>query len=37
MRGYTTKEKARVTVGALASAVIVAWLVVLAIVVLSVR
>jgi hypothetical protein len=37
MRGYTTKEKARVTVGALASVVIVAWLVVLAIVVLSVR
>jgi hypothetical protein len=37
MRGYTTKEKAKVTVGAAASVIIVGWLVVLAIVVLSVR
>jgi hypothetical protein len=37
MRGYTTKEKARVTAGAVAAVVIVGWLVVLAIVLLFVR
>jgi hypothetical protein len=37
MRSYTTKEKARVTAGAVASLVIVGWVVVLAIVFLSVR
>jgi hypothetical protein len=37
MRGYTTKEKARLTAGAVASMVIVGWLVVLGIAVLSVR
>jgi hypothetical protein len=35
MRGYTTKEKLRITAGAAASLVIVGWIVVLAIVVLS--
>ena len=37
MRGYTTKEKAKVTAGAVVSVVMVGWLVVLAIVLLSVR
>ena len=37
MRGYTTKEKARITAGAVASLVIVGWLVVLTTVFLSVR
>jgi len=37
MRGYTNKEKAKITAGAVASLVIVGWLVVLAIVLLSVR
>ena len=37
MRGYTTKEKAKITAGAVVSVVIVGWLVVLAIVLLSVR
>ena len=37
MHGYTTKEKARITAGAVASVVIVGWLVVLAIVFMSVR
>ena len=37
MRGYTTKEKAKITAGAIAAVVIVGWLVVLAIVFLSVR
>jgi hypothetical protein len=36
-RPYTTREKARITAGAIASLVIVGWLVVLAIVFLSVR
>jgi len=31
MRGYTTKEKAKITAGAVAAVVIVGWLVVLAI------
>jgi hypothetical protein len=35
MRPYTTKEKTRITVGAMASLVIVGWLVVLAIAFLS--
>ena len=37
MRAYTPKEKAKITAGAVASLVIVAWLAVLAIVILSVR
>ena len=37
MRAYTTKEKAKITAGAVASLVIVGWLVVLAIVFVSVR
>lgn len=37
MRAYTAKEKARITAGAVASLVIVGWLVALAIVFLSVR
>jgi hypothetical protein len=37
MRGYTTKEKAKITAGAIAAIVIVGWLVVLAIVLLAVR
>jgi succinate dehydrogenase hydrophobic anchor subunit len=37
MSDYSTKEKARITVGAIASLVIVGWLVVLAIAVLSAR
>jgi hypothetical protein len=37
MRGYTTKEKAKISAGAIVSVVIVGWLVVLAIVFLSVR
>ena len=37
MRAYTTKEKAKITAGAVASLVIVGWLVVLAIAFLSVR
>jgi hypothetical protein len=35
MRGYTTKQKARITVGAVVSSVIVGWLVVLTIAFLS--
>jgi hypothetical protein len=37
MRAYTTKEKLKITAGAVASLVIVGWLVVLAMVFLSVR
>jgi hypothetical protein len=37
MRGYATKEKAKITAGSVAAVVIVGWLVVLAIVFLSVR
>jgi succinate dehydrogenase hydrophobic anchor subunit len=37
MRDYTTKEKLKITAGALASLVVVGWLVVLAVVFLSVR
>jgi hypothetical protein len=37
MRGYTTNERAKITAGAVAAVVIVGWLVVLAIVLLSVR
>jgi hypothetical protein len=37
MHSYTTKEKARIAAGAVASLVIVGWFVVLAIVFLSVR
>jgi hypothetical protein len=37
MRGYTAKEKAKITAGAVAAVIIVGWLVVLAIVLLSVR
>jgi hypothetical protein len=37
MRPYTTKEKLKITAGAVASLVIVGWAVVLAIVFLSVR
>jgi hypothetical protein len=37
MRGYTKREKAKITAGAVASLVIVGWLIVLAIVFLSVR
>jgi hypothetical protein len=37
MRGYTTKEKLKVTAGAVAAVVVVGWLVVLAIVLMSVR
>jgi len=37
MRGYTNKEKARITAGAVASLVIVGWLVVIAIAFLSTR
>jgi len=37
MRPYTAKEKAKITVGAVASLVVVGWLAVLAIVILSVR
>jgi len=37
MRDYTTKEKAKISAGAIVSVVIVGWLVVLAIVSLSVR
>jgi hypothetical protein len=37
MRDYTTKEKLKVTAGAVASLVIVGWLIVLAIAILSVR
>jgi hypothetical protein len=36
MRGYTTKEKARIAAGTIASVVIVGWLVFLAIAFLSV-
>lgn len=35
MRGYTKKEKARIAAGAVASLIIVGWLVVLAIAFLS--
>ena len=37
MRAYTTKEKLKITAGAVASLVIVGWVVVLAIVFLAVR
>jgi hypothetical protein len=37
MRAYTAKEKAKITAGAVASLVIVGWLVVLAIAFLSAR
>lgn len=37
MRAYTAKEKLKITAGAVASLVIVGWVVVLAIVFLSVR
>jgi hypothetical protein len=37
MRDYTTKEKLRITAGAVTSLIIVGWAVVLAIVFLSVR
>ena len=37
MRGYTTKEKLKITVGAVAALVIVGWAVVLAVTFLSVR
>jgi hypothetical protein len=37
MRDYTTKEKLKITAGAVASLVIVGWLIVLAIAILSVR
>ncbi len=37
MRAYTTKEKLKITAGALSALVIVGWIVVLAIVFLSVR
>ena len=35
MRGYTLKEKAKITAGAVAALVIVAWLVVIALALLS--
>jgi hypothetical protein len=37
MRGYTTKEKAKITGGAVAALVIVGWLAILAIAFLSAR
>ncbi len=37
MRAYATKEKLKITAGALSALVIVGWIVVLAIVFLSVR
>jgi hypothetical protein len=37
MRDYTTKEKLKITAGAVAALVVVGWLIVLAIVFLSVR
>jgi hypothetical protein len=37
MRGYTTREKLKITAGAVASLVIAGWIVVLAITFLSVR
>jgi len=37
MRGYTTKEKTKITAGAVAALVIVGWLLVLAIAFLSAR
>jgi hypothetical protein len=37
MRGYTTKEIAKITAGALAALVVTGWLVVLAIAFLSAR
>jgi hypothetical protein len=37
MRGYTTKEKLKITAGAIASLVIVGWIAVLAIAYLSAR
>jgi hypothetical protein len=37
MRGYTTKEKLKITAGAVSALVIVGWCVVLATVFLSVR
>ncbi len=37
MRGYTAKERARITAGAVAAVVITGWLAVLAIVLLSMR
>jgi hypothetical protein len=37
MRGYTTKEKVRITVGAVAALVVVGWLVALGIAFMSAR
>jgi hypothetical protein len=37
MRGYTTKEEAKITAGAVAAMVVVGWLAVLAIAFLSAR
>jgi hypothetical protein len=37
MRAYTSKEKLKITAGAVSALVIVGWIVVLAIVLLSVR
>jgi hypothetical protein len=37
MRAYTTKEKLKITAGAVSALVIVAWIVVLAIIFLSMR
>ncbi len=37
MRGCTTKEKVKITAGAVASLVVVGWLAVLAIIFLSIR
>jgi hypothetical protein len=37
MRAYTTKEKLKITAGAVSALVIVGWIVVLAIVLLSAR
>jgi hypothetical protein len=37
MRAYTTKEKLKITAGAVSALVIVGWIVVLAIIFLSVR
>jgi hypothetical protein len=37
MRGYTTKEKAKITAGAVAAIVVVGWLVALVTAILSAR
>ncbi len=37
MRGYTTQEKLKITAGAVASLIIVGWIVVLAVIFLSVQ